>query len=251
METKRYPILEFDPDQKAYIEPSMNKTKAGCTKLVITFFKEVIDHLISSGIIEPFLQLKGENSYTFYRFKDTDIMIFHGGIGGPLCGGMMEEAIASGVRKIMFCGGGGVLQPLPVGTLIVVDSAIRDEGLSYHYAEPSREIFTNRSVLDTIQSYLNQNQIPYTTGKAWTTDAFYRETAGKVALRKQEGACIVEMEQASLIAVAQFRNVSYGAILYGGDDLSSDVWDSRKWKDRQSIRTTLVDICTEIVNRID
>jgi hypothetical protein len=36
------------------------------------------------------------------------------------------------------------------------------------------------------------------------------------------------MEAAAFFAVAKFRNVKLGQILYGGDDLSAVAWDSRK-----------------------
>jgi hypothetical protein len=37
-----------------------------------------------------------------------------------------------------------------------------------------------------------------------------------------------------------------GQILYGGDDLSDVVWDSRKWHNRVEIRENLVDISIRI-----
>lgn len=55
------------------------------------------------------------------------------------------------------------------------------------------------------------------------------------------------MEQAGCIAVTQFRGVGYGAIIYGGDDISGDGWDNRSWRSRDDIRRRLVDICREIV----
>jgi uridine phosphorylase len=70
-------------------------------------------------------------------------------------------------------------------------------------------------------------------------DAFYRETAEKVALRREEGCICVEMETAALSAVAKFRGVIFGQLLYGGDDVSGDEWDGRDWQNRTSIREAL------------
>ena len=58
------------------------------------------------------------------------------------------------------------------------------------------------------------------------------------------------MEQAGCIAVAQFRKIKYGALLYGGDDVSQDVWDGREWNKRGSIRYNLISLCKELVKRI-
>lgn len=243
-----YPILEFDDNDDVYIKPHVRVDGlVPIENLVITFFKEVLNTLIETAQVEPYIHFKGENDYTFYKFKDEPTVIFHGGIGGPLCGGMMEEAIAMGVKKILFCGGGGTLLKLPVGHCIVIDSAIRDEGMSYHYVKASREIQVNPAIVQMIDQKLSEEGIPHIIGKAWTTDAFYRETKTRVERRKREGAAVVEMEQAGLIAVAQFRKVKYGAIVYAGDDLTNDTWDSRKWQSRTSIRMALVQFCRDTV----
>ena len=71
-----------------------------------------------------------------------------------------------------------------------------------------------------------------------------------VEQRKAEGAKIVEMEQAGCIAIAQYRNFDYGAIIYGGDDVSQDEWDTRSWDKRKGIRYNLVMLCKELVKEI-
>ena len=43
----------------------------------------------------------------------------------------------------------------------------------------------------------------------WTTDGFYRETAEKVAYRKEEGCAVVEMECSALAAV---RPTAWGSL---------------------------------------
>ena len=82
----------------------------------------------------------------------------------------------------------------------------------------------------------------YVHYKTWTTDAFYRETEDKVALRVSEGCVTVEMEAAAFYAVAKFRNVILGQILFGGDDLSGVEWDSRRWVSREDIMRGLVEV---------
>ena len=237
---ENFPILEFDDSKEALINPTVLQKKHGILpidKLVITFFKEAINLLIQDNKIEEYLTIEGENDLVVYKFKDEDVLLMHGIIGCPACCGFMDELIAIGIKKIMFCGGGGTLDTnIKVGELLIVDGAIRDEGFSYHYVEPSRIIYTQKDVKETIHSYLLANNIPHLEGLVWTTDAFYRETKDRIKLRKEEGAKFVEMEQAGCIAVTQFRNVKYGSIIYAGDDVSLDEWNERSWKDRKSIR---------------
>lgn len=60
------------------------------------------------------------------------------------------------------------------------------------------------------------------------------------------GCVTVEMEAAAFFAVARFRGARLGQILYGGDDLSGDAWDGRKWDERTDIRENLVDLSMQL-----
>lgn len=103
---------------------------------------------------------------------------------------------------------------------------------------------------EKIIQYLEAHSISYIRGLTWTTDAVFRETKDKVKQRKAEGAKIVEMEQAGCIAVAQYRGFSYGALIYGGDDVSSKEWSDRGWRSRDGIRFDLVTLCKKLVTVI-
>lgn len=246
-----YPILEYDNNPEGLINPQHLQAKYGllCSdRLVITFFKKEVATLLEEGVIERYLTIEGENDLVLYRFVDTHILLMHGIIGCPACGGFLDELIGLGITKVVFCGGGGVLDSsIKPGELMVVSGAIRDEGFSYHYLPASRIVEANQAVQSHICAYLDEKNIPHLRGLAWTTDAFYRETPERIRLRKAEGAQIVEMEQAACIAVSQFRGIAYGAILYGGDDVSSDVWDDRSWHTRTSVRYSLIAICHDCV----
>ncbi len=248
-----FPILEYDDAKEALIEPRMVGEAYGILgdKLIISFFKDAINALIEEDKIAVHTVIKGENDLVIYKFKDDDVLLMHGIVGCAATGGYLDELTGCGINKVMFCGGGGVLDKnISVGELLVVEGAIRDEGFSYHYVEPSRIIYSQKDVRKTVCNYLAELGVPYTTGIVWTTDAFYRETRDKIALRKDEGAKIVEMEQAGCIAVAKFRGIKYGALIYGGDDVSGSTWDSRLWRDRGSIRYNMIQICKELVKRI-
>ena len=248
-----YPVLEFDDDKDAVVNPfKWNLEKFKTNKLIITFFPDVIESLKVEELIELEREISGENPVYIYRFtEEPEILITLGYVGCPACAGNLEVFAACGLTKVMFCGGGGVLdKSIKVGELLVVEGAIRDEGFSYRYIEPSRYIYTDKVITKKITDYLDAHKINYLTGLTWTTDAMFRETKALVEQRKAEGAKIVEMEQAGCIAVAQFRSFDYGAIIYGGDDVSQDEWDTRSWDKRKGIRYNLVMLCKELVREI-
>jgi uridine phosphorylase len=250
MDTFPYPILEFDPAREAFIEPSrLIKPRDVPEHCVICFFKEVIEKVVVEHQAQVVVDSHWEDtSHPIYEIAHHDrrLAFFQPGVGGALAAGLLEEAIAYGCRKFIVCGGCGVLEKdIAVGHLIVVSSAVRDEGVSYHYLPPGREVQAHPSGVAALEATLRQQGVPYRVGKTWTTDAPYRETPAKIAARKSEGCLTVEMEAASLIAAAQFRDVVLGQVLYGGDDLSGGEWDNRAWQSRREVRHNLFWLAAE------
>ena len=250
-----YPILEHDFTSEAKIEPSrIIKPRDVPEHCVISFFREVNEKVAAEKQARVAVANRwedGEHPVYEIEHKGSWLAFFHPGVGAPLAAGLLEEAIAFGCRKFVVIGGAGVLvRELNVGKLILVENAVRDEGVSYHYLPPGREVQTQPKALAAIRSVLEGRHIPFIGGKTWTTDAPYRETQAMIDARRHEGCLTVEMEAASLLAVAQFRNVLLGQILYAGDDLSGINWDNRGWQSRQEVRESLfwlaVDACLEM-----
>lgn len=256
-----YPILEFDPTAEALIEPGkiLRRLEQLPEHCVLCFFNDVIgsvcapdDHLhhLSSEI--------GHNPIYVLEQDGQRFAVVHPGVGAPLAAGYLEELIALGSRKFIACGGAGVLnREIAVGHLVIPETAVRDEGTSYHYLPPAREVAASPAGVAAIQATLAAHNIPYVTGKTWTTDALYRETPAKIAARKAEGCVTVEMEAAAFFAVAQFRaeqaatrSVAFAQILYGGDDVSGSVWDNRDWVRRTSTREMLFWLAAESCLRL-
>jgi uridine phosphorylase len=247
---RSYPILEYDPAREAFIEPSRHiRPRDVPEHCVICFFKEVIEKFAEEHNARVAVENSWEDGdHPVYEisFQGQRLAFFHPGVGGPLAAGLLEDVIAYGCRKFIVCGGCGVLEKqLSVGHLIVVSSAVRDEGLSYHYLPPGREVKAHEGGVAALEAALAKRGVPYLVGKTWTTDAPYRETARKIATRRDEGCLIVEMEAASLMAVAEFRGCLLGQVLYAGDDLSGEEWDERNWYTRQDIRENLFWLAAE------
>jgi uridine phosphorylase len=241
---KKYPILEFDPARRAVIEPSeVIKSINVAEHCVMCFFKDVVKQVAETSGAKVIFEDKGVyGSHPFYQSKHQGkpVVFFQPLVGAPIAAAFLEIAIALGCRKFVVCGAAGVLdRDIPVGGFIVPISAIRDEGVSYHYAEPGRQIAASPKAVQAIRSTLTAHREPYRTAKVWTTDAFFRETPAKVALRKKEKCMAVEMEAAALFAVARFRKVELGYILTGGDDVSGREWDKRSEVSRIPLRGRL------------
>jgi uridine phosphorylase len=247
--TNRFPILEFDADPQAIIEPGrVIKPIDIAEHCVLCFFQDVITDVCGDGkarIVHHLGSELGQNPIYELVIDGQRLAVVHPGVGAPLAAGFLEELIALGCRTFIACGGAGVLNSaIAVGHVVIPTSAVRDEGTSYHYLPAGHESQPTSRAVKAIETVLEQHHAAYVTGKTWTTDGLYRETRAKMERRKAEGCITVEMEAAAFFAVAQFRGVTFGQLLYGGDDISGDQWDHRDWQ-RHSSREKLFWLAAE------
>jgi uridine phosphorylase len=178
--------------------------------------------------------------------------VFYPAQGAPLAACVLERVIAAGCRSIVFCGGAGALVPeLALGHVIVTTAAVRDEGTSFHYLPPGREIAADPAVVRALRDTCEQQRVRHTAGKSWTTDGIFRETPRKVARRRDEGCLTVECEASALFAVGAFREVRVGVMLYAGDDLSGDAWDGREWTRAFDARGRLFELAADAALALD
>ena len=244
------PILDFDPNPLAIINPPQKLDGVDMPKhVVICFFREVIENVVHTHNAEVITQLHSENgAHPVYliNLEGKRLTFFHPSVGAPLAAGLMDEVIALGAKHIIACGGCGVLdKSINVGQILLPEAALRDEGTSYHYLPPSAEVTADAAALASIEAVLDAHQISYLCTKTWSTDGFYRETPGRLQKLREMGCLAVEMEAAAFMAVAQFRGVHFGQLLYGGDVVHTDGWDHRAWDSCTDIRERLFWLAAE------
>lgn len=198
-------------------------------RAVACFFAEVIAGLVAAGRLRKvtaLLSALGEIPVYELVHEGARVAVYHPGLGAPLAAGILEEVIALGAERIVACGGAGALEPdLVLGHVVVPADAVRDEGTSPHYLPPSRTVAADPDAVAAIEATLAGRGVPHRRGRTWTTDAFYRETPDRIARRRAEGCCTVEMEAAALFAVARHRGKKLGQLLYAGDDVSGAAWN--------------------------
>ncbi|OQB23969.1 MAG: Purine nucleoside phosphorylase DeoD-type [Firmicutes bacterium ADurb.Bin182] len=255
MTEREFPILEYDDDRNAFIRPlNIIQPVEIAERCVLCFFAEAIEKVLKEYIYRIAAHFRAESLILpLYEldYKGQKISLIQAGVGAPIAGAQIDELTAFGCKKYIACGSCGVLQKeIAVGHLIIPVSAVRDEGTSYHYVKPSREINADERVVRVIENVLTERKVPYVKAKTWTTDAFYRETPLKIQQRKKEGCVAVEMEASAYMAVSQYNNVEFGQILYAGDSLGSDTWDSREHISRTEIREFVLRLALDACSRL-
>jgi uridine phosphorylase len=244
------PILEFDSDPGAVIEPHMVRRRLDVPiRAVPCFFSDVVQRVCVDAERQVLTQLQsahGVHPVYLVEWEGERVAVYHPGVGAPLAGMFLEEMIATGCRIFVAVGGAGGLVPeLTVGHVVLPTSAVRDEGTSYHYLPAGRGVGPDPLALTAIERVLGARHVPYLTGKSWTTDAPYRETKGKVGRRVAEGCLAVDMEAAALFAIARFRGARLAVMLAAADDLSQEQWDDRGFIPDTSVRERLFWLAVE------
>jgi len=162
-----------------------------------------------------------------YAIEGTDTIIIHSSFGGPNIAALVEELSSFGVREFIIWGYcGGIGKAVNLGDIIIVEGALREDGVSYHYIKDTDGEDTDSFIYtDWLNKWEGQvEDRGFYKGLIWSCDAIYRETKDKVIKYRNMGISAVEMEAASFYAVCKYRRVKGIAFLVVSDLLNDKGW---------------------------
>lgn len=192
--------------------------------VILCYQRSLIEHILKNHKVTKVEGFYGE-MYLLNETKGEVAIIGKFGIGSPVVVTLLEELIAFGVKRFVSVGTAGTLQRnIDVGSLMVCEKAIRDEGTSHHYIKSSKYAYASKGITKKIKEVLNNLGQKYFVGTSWTIDAPYRETVAEAKQYQKEGVATVEMEASALFSVAKYRNVELGAIFTISDSLAELEW---------------------------
>lgn len=198
-----------------------------CAICLILFSDQIFRHLLDSFPCEKAGEMGACNgSIPIYQtaYQGTPFVFYLTMIGSSGAGNCIEEVrCITGARHFIMFGSAGCLNRAASEKIVVPTSAYRDEGFSYHYAAPADYIPLKNAGF--VAGIFQKAGIPFESGKTWTTDAPYRETAAKAQRLKTDGCLTVEMECAGAQAVCDYLGVEYYDYLYCGDLLDAPEYD--------------------------
>lgn len=247
-------LFDFDEEKESTRMPEKKSIKLPKIA-VMCFFKEVIDEFTKLEKCEIIMESYHDIiAWKFYKtvLNDVEIVFCQAPMGAPLCVNVMEDLFINGVEMVIACGGCGVLDNIEKGNVLLPTVALRDEGTSFHYMKPSKEIFLDKTCINKVEEILMKLGVKFKECKTWTTDGSKRETAKKIKLRKKQGCQTVEMECSALAACAKFRNKKFIELLYSGDLLfDTSKYNDRLWQFDKTSREKLFHLSLEIAARIN
>jgi uridine phosphorylase len=193
--------------------------------VVLSYQRSLLEHVLSTRKTTPG-ELYFSNELHYLDDSDGRVAIAgRFGVGAPAAAVMLEELIAFGARRFVSIGTAGSLRSdLTPGSLVLCDSAFRDEGTSYHYLPGGGPVYPSEDLTRRLRTALEEKGLEFRRGPSWTTDAIYRETPEEVLLHAGKGALVVEMEAAALFAVARFRSALIASCFSVSDTLAELAW---------------------------
>jgi hypothetical protein len=145
--------------------------------------------------------------------------------GASMTAVIMEELIDKGVNEFIIAGWAGTLKRnLDCGQIVICDRAIRDEGVSHHYIKPGKYVSADKTLVKELATYAKKLNIPVKIGTTWTVAVPHRETAEEVKAYSREGTLTVELEAATVFAMAKKYGVRAAAVFVTLDSLAELMW---------------------------
>lgn len=183
---------------------------------ILEFDGDLTDRLISTGAAKPWNSWACfHSSMHAFEVEGTPCGIVPRTIGGPYAALIAEQLKSSGAQVVLGLTSAGRVAPsVPVPSLVVATTAIRDEGTSYHYLPAGRAAVAHATLADFLLQGLKTLGLPVLSGPVWTTDAPYRETKQQLAEYARQGVLAVEMQAASLFAFAIARDMPVGMVAH-------------------------------------
>lgn len=194
--------------------------------MIITWQRQILEALADRYRMKQISVFRCGVACPVYQFsvKREKLGVVLLPIGAPVVAGFLEEYIIRNVMRFVCIGSAGSLSPDTRGNLIVPTQAYRDEGISWHYA-PHDSNWIDVLSAKQLDDILTELEVPHVCGRVWTTDAFYRETPSAVKMMKDEKCLCVDMECASVMAIARYRNVQCLQMMFGADRLEKEMWE--------------------------
>jgi uridine phosphorylase len=182
---------------------------------VLDFDGDLTDWLVREGKATPFEPWACFHTKMYSLETDgARYGIIPRTIGGPYAVLIAEQLHVSGARLILgLTSAGRVSSSLPLPSFVVVTSAVRDEGTSFHYLPPAEKVYCPTPITDLLAEEVSRLGSTV-EGSVWTTDAPYRETTAQLQRHAAAGVLAVEMQAASLFAFAIARKANVGVVTH-------------------------------------
>ena len=151
-----------------------------------------------------------------WTFNTTNIEVFRSYRSGikfcvhfPSYGGLrtansLEQLSTLGIKKVYAVGlGGGLQEFLKVEDVILLEGAVRGDGVSRYYVPNEYPSIADFSLISQLKSKLDSVDEKFYYGLSFGTDALYRESLKLISSLKELGILLIDLESSALFAISR------------------------------------------------
>lgn len=183
-----------------------------------------------------------------FDIDDREVGVVGCAVGAAFAVLVAEELFASGCELLISITSAGEITPAgPSPYFILIERALRDEGVSYHYLPPSDWSDAPATLLTALRE-MTLHAATLVHGSTWTTDAPFRETGEAIAAAKTHGALAVEMEAAGLYAFARARHQDVICFAYVTNQMGQIEGDFEKGESNGAINA--IDLVRQVITSL-
>lgn len=202
----------------------MTKTIKKFPELVVgDIFPDVIvcgdpDRVIIIGEqMDDYVEVAKSREYRVINghYKGKEITVASHGVGASGAATCFEKLIQIGAKKMIRIGtAGSYNESNPPGTLLIADSAAREEGISHQLVPSGMPAVADFDLIVALKKSIEATEFDYSIGTIVTLDVFFE---GVIPFPHKEykmsGALGAEMELAALFVIARMRGVKAAGIV--------------------------------------
>ena len=160
--------------------------------------------------------------YTMHTgdYDGTKVTTINGGRFSPdtaITTEILCNAQAQHMIRIGSCG--SLREDINIGDIIVIDSAVRGDGVTPYYVDKNFKTESDKRLTDALEEVAKMSGLKVHRGKIWTTDALLRETREVVGKAIDDGAIAVDMVTSTFLTLCQFYKVPATAIVAVSDNI--------------------------------
>ena len=200
----------------------------GCSSAVVGFcrFHDMRRKLAAVPLPERIFSHLGEAHQFVAQVGDSKVLALECLYGGPMSATVMEELAHYGINKVVGYGyAGSLTQAIPVGQIVLADSAFVSDGTSREYLPDAELVYPDGEMARQFRKCAAAASVMMREARVWTTDAIYREYPEKVVRWREAGAEVVNMDVAHFYAISSVVGMSAVYACVVSDCVEGPTWD--------------------------
>jgi len=169
-------------------------------------------------------------------YKGVPLGVCSTGIGGPSTEIALVEAAELGCKIALRVGGTGVLDAnIALGSILVVEEALRGGGASALYASPNHPARPHPDVLSTLIDHIQQANAPHCSAKVASIDGYYAgqgrsyphapsNVSSILDQYRSNGVSALDMEAETVLIIGEALGLKAGVTLAVHANRGNDTW---------------------------